>query len=289
MTKVSRRQPKVSVGIVVFIISLFALIFIAAPMQHWWGMWGLAFTEVMIFAIAIIAARGFGWTFKDVFPLKIPSLSQILAVLVLWLASFIAVYVTTVSLYYLFPAEMSEVSTRLKEFFTSVSMPMALFMVAVLPSVCEEFLQRGLIQYTFIGKPRWVTILSMAVIFGLFHLDVYRFLGTAILGGMLTYVMLETDNLLLPILLHFVNNVASTSAGFVAQSGDTLTLMSLTAVGSAFIVAAVIPFLFLLGRKLLLRGMSKKVKPIGKGGWLMATLVAVLLLAGGIGMLIRQL
>ena len=46
----------------------------------------------------------------------------------------------------------------------------------------------------------------MGIIFGLFHGSVWRFLPTAILGGVLTYIMLETENMFYPALFHFTNN-----------------------------------------------------------------------------------
>ena len=41
-------------------------------------------------------------------------------------------------------------------------------------------------------------VTAMGIIFGIFHLDFVRFIPTAVLGAALTYVMLETDNILLP-------------------------------------------------------------------------------------------
>lgn len=278
MRTVSR--PRVSVGIIVFVVSMAALVFVAAPIQEALQMWGLALTELMLLALAIIPALRRRWPLREVFPMKIPSLAQVFGVLVLWLASYVAVYVTTVSLYYLFPAGMGALSTGLAEFFTSVPMPLALFIAAVMPAVCEEFLHRGLIQYTFKGKSKWVTVLSMGFIFGLFHLDMFRFLGSAILGGVLAYIMWETKNLLLPILLHFVNNAVSTSIGFVTQPNAGL-MQALTAIGYALIAATIVPFLFIAGSRLLMSGELRKAKPIRKKTWVIATLLAVLLMAGG--------
>ena len=276
-----KTEPKVSRGILVFLISLAALFVLAVPMQNAWGMWGLALTELMLLVIAIIFARIFRWEFREVFPLKVPSFRQILGVLVLWFASYVAVYVTSVTLYYLFPAGMGGVNTALTDFFTSVPKPLALLVVAVMPGICEEVLHRGLIQFTFRGKSKSVTILAMAVIFGLFHLDLYRFVGTALLGGVLTYIMVETGNLLLPILLHVLNNAVSTSLAFLSGPDAGLSYVPLSAIGFALIVAAMVPFLFVLGSRLLARRGAGQKKPATRKAWIFATLLALLCVVGG--------
>ena len=247
----TRMQPRVRWGLLVLVISVAALLVVASPMQRAWGMWGLALTEILLLIVAILPLRVFRWSFREVFAMKMPSLTQVLGVLVLWLGSYVAVLVSTVALYYFFPSGMDEVSNAISDFFTSVPLPLALFVVAVLPGVCEEFLHRGLIQYTFQGKPKWLTIIGMAIIFGLFHLDLYRFIGTAILGGVLTYIMLKTNNLLLPILLHVINNTVSISLAFTSTENAGAAYMSLREVGSSLVIASVVPFLFLLGGRLL--------------------------------------
>ncbi|HBG00141.1 MAG TPA: hypothetical protein DDW87_01010 [Firmicutes bacterium] len=278
-------RPRASVGIALFFVSAITLILVAAPMQRTWGMWGFVLTEFMLLALAVIPARVFRWEFKEVFPMRIPSLDQIFGVLVLWLGSYIAVYASTMFLYYWFPGGMGEVSTALSEFFSGMPMPLTVLMVAGLPSVGEEFLHRGLIQYTFRGKPRWMTIVSMGVIFGLFHLDPYRFVGTAILGAVLTYIMVETKNLLLPIFMHFANNAVSTFLGLLSESSLGPTDLSVAAVGSALILSAIVPFLLLLGSRMLLRGEPRKVEPIGKGTWALTVFLALLLVMAGTAIL----
>src|SRR5690606_35829883 len=78
---------------------------------------------------------------------------------------------------------------------------------AVMPAICEEALHRGFIQSTMRSiRFDWVIVLIMGFIFGVFHLDPVRFLGTAILGAVLSYVMVKTRNIFYPSFLHMINN-----------------------------------------------------------------------------------
>ncbi len=82
-----------------------------------------------------------------------------------------------------------------------------LFIIAISPAICEEILFRGVITS---GLRRvlngWATILVVGVLFGLFHMSIYRVLGTGLLGILLTYFVIRSGSILLPVLAHFINN-----------------------------------------------------------------------------------
>lgn len=249
------REPKVSLGIVLFISVIVLTIVVAAPIQMYLKLWGVAITEIILLAVAIVPAILFRWNVKEVFPIKLPQLRQVIGVFILWLATYLSVLTVTMIISYFFPSGLSQVNNVLLDLFRSVPFPIALFIIAFLPAVCEEALHRGLILTTFKNvKGKWTTIFAMAAIFGIFHLDFYRFLPTAILGFTLTYIMIETKNLLLPILFHFINNALSTSIAFSSSpQSDIPTTIStpLWVIGVWIIISAMVPFLALQGSKLL--------------------------------------
>jgi len=118
----------------------------------------------------------------------------------------------------LFPQGMLEVSEGLTGVVTSEGMWLSILIVSIMPAICEEAVHRGFILHTFKGvKKQWVVVLSMAIIFGVFHLDVYRFVPTAILGACMTWVMLKTENMLMPALYHATNNLIPVLMGFAMK------------------------------------------------------------------------
>lgn len=250
-------NPLYGIGLFIFVIlvSLFAF----APIQWRLGMYGLAVTELMLLLIAVGAALLFRQNLREVFPVKRPSLRQIFGTLSIWLGSYLAVMAVTMILGYFFPEGILGVSQGLSEVLQSVPVWMTFLIAAVMPAICEEAVHRGFILYTFQNvKNKWVIITAMGAIFGLFHLDPYRFLPTALLGAALTYIMVETKNILLPMLFHLVNNAPSAfSALLTAENtemkaaADALDYIPLASVGSFLMFACVVPFLLLLGTKLL--------------------------------------
>ena len=101
--------------------------------------------------------------------------------------------------------------------------PVLLFFFAVLPAVFEELAFRGVLLHGVRRRLKPVpTALVVGVIFGLFHVDLFRLLPTAFLGVLMATVTLLTGSVFPAILWHFINNalaVTDQSARFEAM-GD---------------------------------------------------------------------
>jgi sodium transport system permease protein len=79
--------------------------------------------------------------------------------------------------------------------------------LAIAPAVCEEALFRGLVLPSL--RTRFSVISSVvltALLFGAFHLSIYRFVPTALLGVVLGLLRVWSGSLLSPIAFHVANN-----------------------------------------------------------------------------------
>lgn len=253
-----KKQLKPYQGIIVFVLVILMLIFVAAPIQMELGMTGVLITEFLVLLCGVIPAILFKADLKEVFPIKRPKLRQIFGVLILWGGTLLFVLVVTLVMAYFFPEGLLEVNSSLQDIFTSVPMLVSFLIVAVSPAICEEALVRGFILSSFSSlKNKWLIVLIVGVLFGIFHLDPYRFLPTAILGMTLSYIMVETKNILLPAIYHFVNNGFSVLSSFLttgstqAELTETNLSVPLISVGVYFIIGAAVPFVLLLGSRLL--------------------------------------
>ena len=205
-----KRRLNPAYGIAVFVIIEIIFLFVFAPLQYYFGMLGLALTELGLLACTLLAVKITGQSFREVFPVQLPKFGQLMGTLLLWGGCFLLTMLVTLMLMYFFPEGFLQVSTSMNSIFATVPAPLRILIVAVMPAVCEEAMHRGYIQHSFQSvRSDWVVILSMGLIFGLFHMDLYRFLPTAILGVGLSYVMQKTHNILLPALFHFANNFLS--------------------------------------------------------------------------------
>lgn len=106
------------------------------------------------------------------------------------------------------------------------------FLVGILPGVCEELVFRGfLFRALARRRTQWATIAATALVFGAFHLSVetaIRLLPTAWLGVVLGYVAWHSRSTVATMVMHLVNNalavvIVSTPAlrGWVFSDGQT--------------------------------------------------------------------
>lgn len=83
-----------------------------------------------------------------------------------------------------------------------------LFVIAVLAGIGEELLFRGVIQNELfsIYKNPHVAIWVSAALFSFVHFQFHGFLPRMVLGGLFGYLYYWSGSLLIPIIIHFVNN-----------------------------------------------------------------------------------
>jgi len=95
----------------------------------------------------------------------------------------------------------------------------SVFLVGVVPAVCEELLFRGFIQR---GLERmgvgWAIFLS-GLLFGLFHFDFQRFAAQTLIGLVSAYMVYRTGSIFCGMLLHFMNNGLITLITYYSLKG----------------------------------------------------------------------
>lgn len=83
----------------------------------------------------------------------------------------------------------------------------AFLKVAVIAPIVEELIFRGIILQGFRKNYNaFVSVFISALLFALFHLNPWQFPATFVLGLLLGFIMVRTNNILLAILGHSINN-----------------------------------------------------------------------------------
>jgi sodium transport system permease protein len=90
------------------------------------------------------------------------------------------------------------------------SLVWALFCLALVPAICEEALFRGVLLKTSLARWDKVTaIVSIGILFGLFHLDLWRWPLLSLIGMLITWIAVETASIWPAFVFHLVNNSVS--------------------------------------------------------------------------------
>ena len=82
----------------------------------------------------------------------------------------------------------------------------SLFVLAVMPAICEEVLFRGVCANGLKEKGKWFSIIVSAVLFMIVHLGLSQSIYQVILGIIFAYVLYITKSLWYTIIMHFFNN-----------------------------------------------------------------------------------
>lgn len=83
-----------------------------------------------------------------------------------------------------------------------------IFILAIIPSVAEEIIFRGIFQQLLCGifKSKHLGIWIAAILFSAIHFQFFGFVPRLILGLSFGYLFFWSGNLWLPVLAHFINN-----------------------------------------------------------------------------------
>lgn len=266
-------------GVITLLVFLFVL-FVGNPLlqsRFDFGMWGLLVGELLFLAVALLAVLLFRGDFRRIFPMRALRLDSFFGTLLLWLATFGTAMILSLIAAYFFPEQMFGTSESISGGFTELPFLLSVLMIAVAPAICEEAVFRGVLLNAFWSEKRkWFIIAGTGIVFGICHGSIWRFLPTAILGGVMAYIVVETNNILYSVIMHFINNLVpllviqftkSLSIGIGDGGGQGIAYgmdirIPLMSVAVYLIIGAGIPFLFYIGNYLLVKGKRAYKMPL---------------------------
>lgn len=98
-----------------------------------------------------------------------------------------------------------------------------IFVVAVVPSICEEVFFRGYVQksFEFRIKPIWAAFVT-AIFFALYHFNPYGLIALFVLGFFFGYSAYKSNSIFIPLILHFLNNLIAIISFFILGEEEFL-------------------------------------------------------------------
>lgn len=126
-----------------------------------------------------------------------------------------------------------------------------LFIIALLASLAEEFLFRGVLVRLFTEwtKNVHLGVVIPALLFSALHLQFYGFLPRFLLGVVLGYIFVRSGTIWLPVLVHFVNNGMAVLLAFLSKRGlITTDIESFGATENVYLIlgSLVVSFLIMI-------------------------------------------
>lgn len=100
-------------------------------------------------------------------------------------------------------------------------------MYAIFPAILEELLFRGLILKHLLPYGKWGAILISALLFGVTHMNPRQILFAFVIGVLLGICYEYTGSLLLPMMIHLINNSISVATTLVPQESPLFILLGI--------------------------------------------------------------
>ena len=265
-------------GIILFGVLMAFMVFAATPLQLNLGIPGLILTEIGFLALAIGYCLITGLKLKEAFPVKKIKLKELFGCILIVLGFYPVELLLVILTAVVFPGSVDEVGDLTSFLYDGLSYPLAILVVALVPAICEEAIHRGAILSSFRSIKRdWVIVLIMGLLFGINHLSVLRFLMTTVMGLFLSYVVVKRNNIILSMIMHFLNNATSVTIGYLTgsiSSAGTGTDYT-AALGTYLVLGFLSPIVITLGLMLVNPSGHRKIRFLYAG-----ILSAVMLVSG---------
>ncbi len=211
-------------AIIFFILIILALYYLGGSWQMKDLMSGLIKTQLIIFLLPVLLLLRFGkLDTKKVLQLQKTRPLNFLLVLISALPLIIlaAILGQIINLFY--PVSESYLKAMEELVNSDISLLSNIFIVAVLPGICEEIFSRGYLLKAFLSKGKWNAIIISGILFGVMHLDIFGLIPKSLLGIWLGYLFVRTGSIFIPMFAHFLNNAF---AILISRFGDQIPIIT---------------------------------------------------------------
>lgn len=207
-------KPNPSLGEAIFVCAIvFILFYYVSPAFQgaFRGknafVWGTILSEGLLILLPVVLfARYLKLDMRNTFRLRKCHAVHLFATLPLFLGGFFLLLELAVLQRRFIPAPV-EFSERVATGLRRGDFWLAALAIAVSPALCEEMMFRGFVLAGLDSFSRWARILLNGILFGLYHVLLFRMLPTAFLGVVIAYVVVYSGSIIPGMLFHFTNNL----------------------------------------------------------------------------------
>jgi sodium transport system permease protein len=205
-----RTHLGVSEALLLFAFALAALTLIGGRLQAWNLLLGLVLSEwLLILMPVLLVVRAHEVDLSLGLGLSRPRPLMLVAGLLGGASAWVLIVVLIEPLLERVLPTPPEVMRELQRLAGHHPLSLELLVIALSPAICEEALFRGALLRALVPRVGGAaSVIITAVLFGLFHLSLYRFVPTTLLGLALGYTALASRSLWPAVLFHGVNNAA---------------------------------------------------------------------------------
>ena len=146
------------------------------------------------------------------------------------------------------PGDLEMLEKPLRELSQSgTGTALLILLLGITPGICEEHIFRGFLQQGLIRSGKWLGLLSVGVIFGMYHLSLFKLPILILMGILLAYVAYQTRSIWPGVIFHMLHNSLSLVGPALYHFGEEKPIPGQPLQGIPLIFLIPATLLFLLG------------------------------------------
>ena len=201
--------PTVSDVWFVVAVTMLLVLYAGSMLQIKYGLMGVFGTQLILLAVPLFLVIYTKRDVKETYGFAHAKATDYVGGAVLIAGAYLVNLVIAVGLMSLFPESAGNVETVFEDIMSG-NVPAVFLVIALAPAVCEEMLFRGVIMHSLKAKYRVSSAIAItAILFGLYHMSLVKFIPTGLLGMLLCLVVWKTGSIYPAMLMHFINNAIS--------------------------------------------------------------------------------
>lgn len=253
-TRIPGSVPTPGDSVLVLLIVMVLFLYLGSLLQVKFLLIGVGLTQLIVAAIPIFAAWYGRVDMRVTFRLRLPKLKTFLSLLILAPGAFLLCNMLVQPLAGLAADSAETYSEAFALLEDGQSFALTLLVVGILPALCEETLFRGYL-YASLQKTLgpWAAIAVSALLFGVYHLNLYQGCYAFLLGLILAFTAEYSGSILSSCLIHFICNSIAVLMTYFPDALSAVPLLSSDSPAASAILLAVGAALTALGMFLFLR------------------------------------
>lgn len=199
--------PTIGDAILVLSITAVLFLYVGSILQLKLLLIGLALSHIIIVGMPILAAWYGKIDFKRTFSLNNFGMKNLPAIIITAIGAFIVGNIACMPISNIVNDSMSTYSDGMSTLMSSQSIWVVWFVIGVVPAISEETLFRGYLLSSLRQKTKPIVyIIVTALIFGIYHMNLYQGCYAFLLGLVLAYVVYKTNSIFASAIIHFICN-----------------------------------------------------------------------------------
>ena len=227
---------------------LFLLIYLGSLLQFELGLIGVFLTQWLIILLpALIMLWYFKADFKSSLKLNKIDVKSLLGSLLIWAGLFIIIIFLTEWQARFLP-ETEALGEEIANLMRQRGLLFGILAIVISPAICEELLFRGVLLSAAEDEISYPGIIILVgLLFGVFHLSIFRLVPTFILGVFLTYLVYHVGSVLIGVIIHFLHNLVLFLITFYSWEEIFASLLT----GNLVLISVFVLISIIIGERLL--------------------------------------